>query len=107
MPSTIIVDDEVKNFGQALLSLRQTTLPLLASRQERTPRTPSVQTLPPATAGVLRGPGCFAAGPAAGCVAYMSFHTSLPLVASRQRMTSSPPCRPMTKILSPTITGDD
>src|SRR5438105_5367181 len=92
-PSTMIGEDAVKNGGHSLLSLRHTTLPLAASRQERTPRTPSVQTLPSATAGVLRGPGCWPRGSVAAWAAYLSCHTTLPLPASRQEITSSSPCR--------------
>src|SRR5262249_47690960 len=58
LPSAMRGDDDVKNCGLALVSLRQTILPVSASRQETMPPTPRVQTLPSPTAGVLRGPGC-------------------------------------------------
>src|SRR5262245_40826260 len=38
--------------------------------------------------------------------AYFSFHSSLPLPASRHRMTSSPSCRPKTYSFSRTSTGE-
>src|SRR6185503_7147254 len=97
-PPTMIGEDEVKNLGQApeKSSLRQSTLPVAASRQESVPRTPSVTTLPSATVGELRGPACPEAGPVAPCAAYLSLQTSLPVAASRQRVTSSPPCREKT-----------
>src|SRR5207248_2670374 len=91
LPSTMIGEVEVENWGTALVSFRHTTLPVSASRQERTPLTPRVQTLPSATAGVLRGPGCPSAARLVtpGCAAYLSFHSSLPSPAARQRVTSS------------------
>src|SRR6266849_1475947 len=92
-PSTMIGEDDVKKSGQALESFRHTTLPVAASRQERTPPTPSVQTLPSATAGELRGPACPPAGPVTATAAYLSFHSTSPLVASRHEATSSSPCR--------------
>src|ERR1700736_5464500 len=46
LPSTMSGDDDVKNLGKALVSLRHRNLPLFASQQETTPRTPSVHTLP-------------------------------------------------------------
>src|SRR3954469_14876706 len=99
-PSTMIGDIPVKNWGQTIESFRHATLPVAASRQESTPPTPSVQILPPATAGELRGPGCppptEAAAPVTGTAAYLSFHNSLPLFASRHRVTSSSPCRAKT-----------
>src|SRR5579884_3803042 len=94
----------------APVSLRHSTLPLSASRQERTPATPKVQTLPSATAGAARGPTADPPVPPAmpvTCrVAYDSFHTSLPLAASRQRITSLLPCPVKTYSLSPTRAGD-
>src|SRR5262245_15611537 len=98
LPSAMSGEDEVKNFGFDFVSLRQTTLPLAASRQETVPPTPRVQTLPSPTAGLLRGPlnPCAprpAAGPLISGAAYLSFQSSLPLAASRQVMTSSPPWR--------------
>src|SRR5262245_39067745 len=39
--------------------------------------------------------------------AYFSFHTSLPLAASRHRMTSSSPCLLKMYNFSPTSTGED
>src|SRR5437588_162121 len=88
-PSTMSGDEEVKNAGQAFVSFRQSTLPVAASRQERTPPTPNVQTFPSATVGELRGPGCPPPGPLTACAAYLSSHTGLPLAASRQAVTSS------------------
>src|SRR5438132_6140657 len=107
-PSTTIGELEVKNIGQKPLksSLRHSFFPLAASRQETVPRTPSVTTLPSATVGELRGPACGPpAGPVAGCASYLSCHTSFPVAASRQRMTSSPPSRVNTYSLSPTRAG--
>src|SRR5262249_25430867 len=94
-PSRMSGEDDVKNVGKVLVSLRPTPFPVAASRQETVPRTPRVQTLPSATAGVLRGPRC---GPPAGLsggavAAYFSCQAILPLAASRQVMTSSPPWR--------------
>src|SRR5262249_40638088 len=93
LPSTTIGDAEVKNRGQALVSLRHTTLPLAASRHERTPPTPNVQTLPSATAGVLRGPGCPRPAPVTSTAEYLSCHRIFPLPASTQAVTSSSPWR--------------
>jgi len=95
MPSTMRGDIEVKNRGTVLgnSSLRHRTLPPAASRQERTPPTPSVTTFPSATAGELRGPGCREAGPVTACAATLSFHSSFPSAALRQSVTSSSPCR--------------
>src|SRR5262249_22727066 len=72
-PSTMIGETAVKNGGWALESFLHTTLPLAASRQERTPPTPKVQTFPSATAGVLRGPGCPPPGPVTFSAGYLSF----------------------------------
>src|SRR5947209_2661909 len=97
-PSTTIGEHDVKNRGSVPLesSLRQTTLPLPASRQERVAPTPSVTTLPSATAGELRVPGKRPAGPVTLGAAYLSCQTSLPVAASRQRVTSSSPWRAKT-----------
>src|ERR1044071_9801948 len=90
-PSVMIGDEAVKNRGQTpeKSSFRQSTLPVAASRQESVPRAPSVTTLPPATAGELRGPAWPEAGPVAPPVVYLSVQSSLPLAASRQRRISS------------------
>src|SRR6516162_9100956 len=97
LPSAMIGEADVKNLGQDLVSLRQTTLPLAASRQETTPPTPRVQTFPSATVGVLRGPGCppatLRAAPVTGSALYLSCQTSLPSAALRHSVTSSSPCR--------------
>src|SRR5687767_2868866 len=88
-PSTIIGELDGKKFGHALKSsFRQRDLPVLASRQEIMPRTPMVTTLPPATAGELRGPEKPWAGPLAPSESYFSDHSSLPSAALRQRVTS-------------------
>src|SRR5437667_12190662 len=86
-------------------SLRHSFLPVAASRQESTPRTPSVITLPFATVGELRGPEKPEAGPVAPSVSYFSCQSSLPVAASRQRVTSAPACRANTYNLSPTRHG--
>src|SRR5437660_10242232 len=91
--STMIGEHRVKKVGQALESFRHTTLPVAASRQERTPPTPSVQTLPSASAGELRAPGCPPAGPVTATAAYLSFHRSVPLAAPRHDVTSPAPRR--------------
>src|SRR5260221_4829286 len=94
------------NLGQAWnSSLRQSFFPVEASRHESMPRTPSVTTLPFATAGELRGPEKLAAGGSAPSDSYLSCQSSLPVLASRQRMTSLPSCRAKTKSLSPTRAG--
>lgn len=97
-PSTTIGEHEVKNRGNfsSASDLRQTTFPVAASRHESVPRTPSVTTLPSATVGELRGPGKREAAPEAGLAAYLSDHCSLPVLASRQAMTSSSPRRAKT-----------
>src|SRR5437867_3354498 len=97
-PSTMIGELEMKNIGKGLWKsfLRHTLLPVAASRQERVPLTPSVTTLPSATVGELLGPGNPPAGPVAALASYLSFQISLPVVASRQRVTSSPPTREKT-----------
>src|SRR5262245_17432603 len=88
-PSTIIGELDGKKFGHALKSsLRHTFWPLAASRHESIPRTPSVTTLPLATAGELRGPEKLCAGPLAPSDSYLSCHSSLPSAALRQRVTS-------------------
>ena len=71
-------------------SLRQSTLPPAASSEDNMPRTPSVTTLPLATAGELRGPEKLEAGPVAPRASYLSCHNSLPSAALRQRSTSLP-----------------
>src|SRR5215472_9877358 len=94
--SVMIGEDAVWNRGQASgkSSLRHNTLPVPASRQETVPFTPSVNTLPFATAGELLGPPCCpASGPEIDFTAYLSCQSSLPVFASRHRVTSSPSCR--------------
>src|SRR5262245_51742123 len=97
-PSATMGDDETKKRGREPLksSLRQSTVPLEASRQDSTPRTPSVTTLPSETAGELRGPEKRSAGPAAPRESYLSFQISLPVAASRQRVISPPSWREKT-----------
>src|SRR5262245_13462274 len=86
-----------KRLGHALKSsLRQRTLPVAASRHEIIPRTPTVTTLPLATAGELRGPEKPWAGPLAPSESYLSDHSSLPSAVSRQRVTSLSSCREKT-----------
>ena len=98
MPSTMIGDMAVKNLGATPgnSSLRQNTLPVAASRQERTPSTPSVTTFPSATAGELLGPGCRAAGPVTACAAYLFCHSLLSGGGVEAVVTSSSPCRAKT-----------
>src|SRR5262245_50734079 len=101
-PSIRSGEHEVENRGALpVLSFRHTTAPFSASRQESTPCTPSATTLPPATAGDDRAAGKPAAGPRAVWVAYSFFHISLPVAASRQRMTSLPFWKPKAYSLSP------
>src|SRR4051794_9459905 len=69
------------------------------------PRAPSVTTLPSATVGELRGPGNELAAPVAGWAGYLSDQISLPVVASRQRITSSSSTRAKTYSLPPTSAG--
>src|SRR3989442_6295919 len=96
-PSTIIGELAGKKLGHALKSsLRQRLLPVAASRHEIIPRTPTVTTLPLATAGELRGPEKPWAGPLAPSESYFSNHSSLPSAALRQRVTSLPSCREKT-----------
>src|ERR1700733_9230601 len=77
-------DMAVKKLGQPRMSsLRQTNLPSAASRHDNVPRTPRVMTLPSATVGELRGPGCFPAGPVAGKLSYLLLQMALPVAASR------------------------
>src|SRR5205823_5137761 len=101
-----------ENRGKAPLksSLRHTTLPVAASRQDRVPRAPRVTTLPSATAGELRGPANSPPRPAAipvtPAASYFSCHSSLPVAVSRQRVTSFPPSREKTYSLSPTRAGE-
>src|SRR5262245_45611967 len=106
-PLTTMGEHDVKNWGAVPLksSLRQRTLPVAASRHESVPRTPSRMTLPSTTVGELRGPEKYADGPLAPCDSYLSCHTSLPVIASRQRVISLPPCRANTYNLSPTSAG--
>src|SRR5579859_2152153 len=94
-PSSTIGDIAVWNRGQApeKSSLRQSILPLAASRQETVPQTPKVRTLPPVTAGELRGPPCPESGPLTAGAVYLSFQISLPVAASRHRVVSSPSSR--------------
>src|SRR5689334_21323081 len=96
-PSTINGELDGKKLGQALKSsLRQSLLPLDASRQEITPRTPTVTTFPPATVGELRGPENPWAGPLAPSDSYFSCQISFPSLAFRQRVISLPSCREKT-----------
>src|ERR1035437_642252 len=92
-PPVMIGDEAVKNLGQAPVksSLRQSSLPLAASTQERTTPTPIVRTFPSATAGELLGPLCGEGAPDTAWAAYFSCHSSFPFAASRQRITSSSP----------------
>src|SRR5450759_144861 len=106
--STMSGDMPVKNWGTVLLgfSLFQITFPLLASRQVRIAEAPNVTTFPLATAGVLLGPGCCEAdGPETAMAAYVFFHSSFPVAASRHSTTSSLPCRVFRYILFPVSTG--
>src|SRR5512139_3964699 len=106
----MIGEEATWNRGQApgKSSLRQTILPVAASRHESVPVTPRVTTFPLATAGELRGPGCCpASGPEMVGTGYLSAQSSLPVPASRQRVTSSPSCREKTYNLSPTNAGDE
>src|SRR5947208_10139118 len=88
-------DDDAKKRAYAPLKsfLRQTTLPLAASRQERTLRTPRVTIFPSATVGEALGPENPEAGPVAPIASYLSCHNSFPVPASRQRVISPPSCR--------------
>src|SRR5262249_33614346 len=105
LPSTMTGEAAVSNGGVPLVSFRQATLPLAASRQETMPLTPRVQTLPSATAGEARGPSCPPPMARPARALYLSDHTSLPSLALRHRITSSPPLRAKTYSLSPTSTG--
>src|SRR3978361_891842 len=64
--------------GRPLLALSHMTLPVAASRQERTPAMPYVQTFPSATAGELRGPPWLPhmpmAAPRTASAMYLSSH---------------------------------
>src|ERR1051325_4963450 len=92
-PFAIKGEEAAKNLGQPRISsLRQSFLPLAASTQESTPRTPRVTTLPSATVGELRGPEKLAAAPCAPWLSYFSCHTSFPVAASMQRRISFPSC---------------
>src|SRR5207244_13515881 len=95
LPSRRSGEARVKKVGQALESFRHRSLPVAASRQERTPATPNVQIFPSATAGELRGPGPAQAivAPVTARAAYLSCHRIFPVAASRHDVTSSPPCR--------------
>src|SRR5437867_3240222 len=105
-PSATSGEEAAKNRGQPLISsLRQSTLPLAASRQESAPRMPSVMTLPSVTVGEALGPEKPEAGPVAPRASYLSFQSSLPEEASRQRVISPPSWREKTKSLSPTSAG--
>src|SRR5438874_969453 len=78
LPSAIRGEQDVLNIGVPFVSLRQASLPVMASWHDTTPQTPNVHTFPSATAGVLRGPLCPWGTP--GFVAgNFSDHTSLPL----------------------------
>src|SRR3954469_6995490 len=105
-PLTMSGELEGKKRGQALKSsLRQSILPLAASRQVTTPRTPTVTTLPCATAGELRGPEKLWAAPEAPRDWYLSRQISLPSAAFRQRVISYPSWRVKTYSRSPTRAG--
>src|SRR5437588_12946545 len=100
-PSTTSGELDVAKRGTLPLksSLRHTILPLTASWQESVPLEPSVTTFPSATVGELRGPENEPfpeAIPVTAGDSYSSFHTSLPLAASRQRRTSFFPSRAKT-----------
>src|SRR5277367_5763432 len=83
-PLTMIGDMEVKNLGQPGKSfLRQITLPVAASRQDKSPRTPRVITLPSPTVGELRGPGWASPGTSPALAEYLSIQICLPVAASR------------------------
>src|SRR5512140_1084585 len=90
-PSATKGDEDVKNRGlePEKSVLRQSSLPLPASKQESVPRAPYVITLPSATVGELRGPGCRPMGSLAAADSYFSRQTSLPVAASRQTSSSS------------------
>ena len=93
-PSAMTGDIAVKNWGTLFdkFSLRHITLPVPASRHERTPPTPSVTTFPSATAGELLGPGCLPAGPVgawAGAAPPVGF-VRLALAPGEQRLAAMP-----------------
>src|SRR5262245_6807264 len=90
-PPSIMGELDVWNWGNApgKSSLRHNTLPLEASKQERTPLTPSVTTFPSATVGELLGPGKVPSAVGRKFWAFLSCQSSLPLAASRQRRISS------------------
>src|SRR5262249_41385446 len=91
------------------VSFRQCSFPVLASRQERVPLTPSVKILPPATAGVDRvflspgapGPGLYGAGYGSDPQIFS------PLSTSKQSTTSFSFCRVKTYTLPPATTGEE
>src|SRR5262245_2055925 len=107
----MIGEHDVEKLGSEPLksSLRHTTLPVAASRQDRVPRAPSVTTLPSATAGELLGPENSLARPAAIPVtagaSCLSCQSSFPSAAPRQRRTSFPSWWEKTYSLSPTRAG--
>src|SRR5579871_4142543 len=106
-PSVMIGELDVWNRGREPLKsfLRHNTLPEPASRQESVPCTPSVTTLPSATAGELRGPTKPRSGPLTPAASYLSCQSSLPVPASRQRRISLLSWRAKTYSLSPTRAG--
>ena len=104
-PSATSGELDVWNVGNAPVSIRQSFSPLSAFRHESVPLTPKVTTLPSATVGEARGPGYMVSPLPLNSASYLSFHTSLPVAASRQRVTSAPPSRLKTNSLSPTSAG--
>src|SRR4029077_11557747 len=107
-PPSTIGDDAVPYQGAVSLnsrekSLRQRRVPVPASKEERIPPMPSVNTRPSWTAGVDLGPGpCWlAAGLTRYGAAYAARHRILPCSGSMAESTSSPCCRVKTKILPP------
>ena len=105
--STMIGELAAKNCGTVFGngSFRHTTLPSAAFRHETTPPTPTVTTLPSATAGDPRGPGCRDAAPVTAWAGFLSVQRTLPSAAERHWVTSSSPCREKTYSLSPTRAG--
>src|SRR5262245_20573447 len=101
----MIGEQEVWNRGKDLVSTRQTFSPVSALRHESVPLTPKVTTLPSATAGEARGPGKPPSGPPLKSTGCVSFQSSLPVSAFRQRVTSAPPSRANTYSLLPTSAG--
>src|ERR1051326_6873049 len=96
---------EVWNIGKAPVSIRQSFSPVAAFRQDSVPLRPKVTTLPSATAGEARGPWKPWSPLPLYSASYLSFHSSLLVLASRHRVTSPPPSRLNTYSLSPTSAG--